>query len=435
MADGSKPPKGQVAEELIIVRRGAPEEPAGKGGAWKIAYADFVTAMMAFFLVMWLINAANEKTKAQVASYFNPVKLVDNTTYSKGIKTPGDRTANSSGQKGGDAAPNEEAVAEKAEHAPAEKPAEEKGEPAAKAEGKAAEKSEKAAELHGNSAEEAAMFEDPFKLLSQIAREAPPLGGEGRSDKTMVIKEIERVPSGQGAMTRDPFDPLAWKMVPPVGREQIKEEKSEEDQPKAKDEKKEEAKKTEPDKVDAKQESGEKPETVDKMASGQEPDTGMSAAGRVALQEAEQIRTSLSEELSSLGTKHPELQVKTTKEGVLISLTDSASFDMFDVGSAKPRPVVVKLMEKVAAAVKDFKGNIIVRGHTDGRPYRGRGYDNWRLSMARAQMAYYMLIRAGVDENSVERIEGYADKSLLNSGAPESAENRRIEILLRVSDS
>ncbi len=37
--------------------------------SWKIAFADFMTAMMCFFLVMWLINAANEQTKAAVASF------------------------------------------------------------------------------------------------------------------------------------------------------------------------------------------------------------------------------------------------------------------------------------------------------------------------------------------------------------------------------
>lgn len=42
------------------------------GGAWKVAYADFVTAMMAFFLLMWLINATTEKQRKGVADYFNP---------------------------------------------------------------------------------------------------------------------------------------------------------------------------------------------------------------------------------------------------------------------------------------------------------------------------------------------------------------------------
>ena len=40
------------------------------GGAWKIAYADFVTAMMAFFMVMWLVNSSSKSTRQSIASYF-----------------------------------------------------------------------------------------------------------------------------------------------------------------------------------------------------------------------------------------------------------------------------------------------------------------------------------------------------------------------------
>jgi chemotaxis protein MotB len=42
------------------------------GGAWKVAYADFVTAMMAFFLLMWLLNATTEDQRKGIADYFNP---------------------------------------------------------------------------------------------------------------------------------------------------------------------------------------------------------------------------------------------------------------------------------------------------------------------------------------------------------------------------
>ena len=42
------------------------------GGAWKIAYADFVTAMMAFFLLMWLLNATSEEQRRGIANYFDP---------------------------------------------------------------------------------------------------------------------------------------------------------------------------------------------------------------------------------------------------------------------------------------------------------------------------------------------------------------------------
>jgi chemotaxis protein MotB len=81
-------------QEIIIVRRGGhDEDEVHHGGVWKIAFADFMTAMMCFFLVMWLINAANEQTRAALASYFNPIKLVDRNTSRRGIddptKTPG----------------------------------------------------------------------------------------------------------------------------------------------------------------------------------------------------------------------------------------------------------------------------------------------------------------------------------------------------------
>ncbi len=55
---------------------------AGKGGAWKVAYADFVTAMMAFFLVMWLISQ-DQKIKESVARYFQApagLRLFDAST-------------------------------------------------------------------------------------------------------------------------------------------------------------------------------------------------------------------------------------------------------------------------------------------------------------------------------------------------------------------
>ena len=74
--------------EIIIVKRHNGGHDGHHGGSWKIAYADFMTAMMAFFLVMWLINAANPQTKAALASYFNPVQLTDAKPSEKGVKQP-----------------------------------------------------------------------------------------------------------------------------------------------------------------------------------------------------------------------------------------------------------------------------------------------------------------------------------------------------------
>ena len=58
---------------LIIVKRYVKGGAAHHGGAWKVAYADFVTAMMAFFLVMWLVTAVSKEQRAAIFDYFkNP---------------------------------------------------------------------------------------------------------------------------------------------------------------------------------------------------------------------------------------------------------------------------------------------------------------------------------------------------------------------------
>ena len=78
----------QTAHEIVIVRRrGGDHEEGHHGGTWKIAYADFMTAMMAFFLVMWLINSTDKKTLTQVATYFNPMRLTDKRPKAAGRPT------------------------------------------------------------------------------------------------------------------------------------------------------------------------------------------------------------------------------------------------------------------------------------------------------------------------------------------------------------
>ncbi|MDP1600118.1 flagellar motor protein MotB [Phenylobacterium sp.] len=58
---------------------------AHHGGAWKVAYADFVTAMMAFFLLMWLINTTSPEQKRGIADYFAPASISESTSGSGGI--------------------------------------------------------------------------------------------------------------------------------------------------------------------------------------------------------------------------------------------------------------------------------------------------------------------------------------------------------------
>lgn len=60
------------APVIIIKRKKVIQGGGHHGGAWKVAYADFVTAMMAFFMLMWLLNATTEQQRQGIADYFSP---------------------------------------------------------------------------------------------------------------------------------------------------------------------------------------------------------------------------------------------------------------------------------------------------------------------------------------------------------------------------
>ena len=65
---------------IIIKRKKIINNSTPHGGAWKVAYADFVTAMMAFFMLMWLLNATTEKQRKGLADYFTPTISINRTS-------------------------------------------------------------------------------------------------------------------------------------------------------------------------------------------------------------------------------------------------------------------------------------------------------------------------------------------------------------------
>ena len=363
MKDGESTDKAEI---VIVRRRGGDDGAAGKGGAWKIAYADFVTAMMAFFLVMWLINASNEETRAQVASYFNPIKLTDSSTGERSVKDM------------------KETRSEKKQDAG--------GEPPSKKDAQA----------------EAALMADPQKSLERIATASAKteLRNAGLEHEQEIAPAMKPDTSNPGV--GDPFDPKAWEAVKPVPTPAADETK-----PK-----------------DKKEEGKEKPATLPGGAAEEKPGDAAKARAemeRQATELAKDIAANLGKDASELTRA---LKVETTAKGILISLTEQENFEMFETGSAKPRAEALKLVAAVAAAVKARNGFLVIRGHTDARPYRNKYYDNWQLSTARAHFARYMLVSAGLEETRIRRIEGVADREPRNTQDPQAAENRRIDILL-----
>jgi chemotaxis protein MotB len=91
----------------IIVKKVTIIEGGHHGGAWKVAYADFVTAMMAFFLLLWLLGATEEKQRKGIADYFTPtlVKMRQESAGADGLLggsslTDADNYPNRQGQTG-----------------------------------------------------------------------------------------------------------------------------------------------------------------------------------------------------------------------------------------------------------------------------------------------------------------------------------------------
>jgi chemotaxis protein MotB len=70
---------------IIIKKKKRGGEHGHHGGAWKVAYADFVTAMMAFFLLLWLLNATTEEQRIGIANYFAPSVAPDASSGSNGV--------------------------------------------------------------------------------------------------------------------------------------------------------------------------------------------------------------------------------------------------------------------------------------------------------------------------------------------------------------
>lgn len=121
------------AAPVIIKRKKVIAGGGHHGGAWKVAYADFVTAMMAFFMLMWLLNATTEKQRKGIADYFSP------TIPLSRISGGGD------GSFGGDSVFSEDQIAQNGTGASNVKPTEEhkaKGETGIDASDSASDKAE-----------------------------------------------------------------------------------------------------------------------------------------------------------------------------------------------------------------------------------------------------------------------------------------------------
>jgi chemotaxis protein MotB len=388
--------------EIVIVKRHARHADEHHGGAWKIAFADFMTAMMALFLVLWLISSTSDKQRRAVAQYFNPVKLVDMTTLKKGFHDPketemgsGNMTDATSPDKMTTESPRrprkpvgDSIQDESAPSPPPRADSPEGGDErardgrAAKGQGKGERRAQIGRRAEPLPADLSFAYADPFATVpdeQEGAEEAGPLDVETRL-----------------------FDPSSGRPMPPADISQTERSRS-------------------PAQRVARFE-------VDKPMKVSAPiPVPHSGADVEAL--ASEIHANAASDTNPQAA--PRVEVRLTDDGVLISLTDSLDDTMFSIGSTEPHRKTIEAMQRIARSLATRPGGIVIRGHTDARPYRSGTSDNWRLSTARAHAARDVLVRGGLAENRIERVEGYADRNPRVAADPTAPENRRIEILLR----
>jgi chemotaxis protein MotB len=387
-----------AARELIIIRRGSGEDmAAAKGGAWKIAYADFVTAMMAFFLVMWLINSANEATKARVASYFNPIKMTDASPANRSLKS--DDTA---------------------------KPAKGKQKNDPETTGSTGSAGAKTSDKHNVTDKqiEDAVLANPFKALDEISTE-----GAGHPSGRTVEITTQR--------TGDPFDPQVWEALrngtfreekaSNVSEVNTGDEQSEADNAKGKLNPAQDMEKS--------TQTGITPGNGEASKTQDEKTAENRKTADQFSQEDLKTADALKAKLQSIKRSFPGLtdlgiDVRLTEEGILIVLEDGNAVTMFKVGSAVPNPAMVDFIGSIGSLLDRQGGGVIVRGHTDARRFQTGKFDNWQLSTARAHMASYMLMRGGLPEARIRKIEGHGAAALLDRQDPLAGTNRRVEIVL-----
>lgn len=479
---------------LIIKKHGGHHD-EHHGGVWKIAFADFMTAMMAFFLVMWLVSA-NDKTKAVIAKYFNPIELVDSTPAPRGLldskkedpsvdRKPDDvpdpaAIQSKEGQEGKQpksADPKQDAkeikeakeAKEKINTAGGAPPTDGTTHPLDQKKQDDADASAKHQEME--------LLHDPYAVVAEIADQksaeppkqsgppsAQPSGGSGA------------VGLGSGEAYRDPFEP---QVLPPGGNPLSSVTLPVSAPPSSTMPAPPPAALAEAGAVPppppalpspvsspapvAGTPAGAAPSMLAKPEPGAEKSMPATEAAQATPGSAQPATDAMAKpsmdadaqpghgedkplspaalkaKLAGLvqaiegatATGGPKLEVRRTGEGTLISLTDSANFSMFAIASARPSKQAVALMARIGRVLRAQKGGITIRGFTDSRPFRSDTYDNWRLSTERAHIAQVMLARGGLEDARLDRIEGYADRRPKIVKDPENAENRRIEILLR----
>jgi len=360
----------QGGKRPIIIRREEVVEGGHHGGAWKVAYADFVTAMMAFFLLMWLLNATTDEQRRGLADYFSPMNPIA-------------RGASGTGQPFGGKTPYEtgELVSDRGTMAVVPGRANEQPD--------ADDQTRETSTPHSPRASA-----DDLVSTDGMQLYDPSGMAEAKTD----LPPTTRPGSMSGAAAIDPTARISpdARVVALLGTKS------------------------------AASAAVTVRAAADEAALAAEQDR----RERVAFDQAtQQIQAAvhgdkLLEDMAS------QMSIDQTPEGLRIQLLDEDRRPMFALGASVIDPRAREFLIKMAPALIQLSEPISIAGHTDATPFAGNGKTNWELSSERANVTRRLLVEAGLPDQRIRSVTGNADRDPLLPADPKAAANRRIAIVV-----
>ena len=431
MAEPKKPEKGGDAAPAasIIIKKVQGGHGGGHGGAWKIALADMMTAMMAFFLLMWLLGATSEAQRKSIADYFKP--------------TPKSRIqmgqlAGSNGILGGRSILDPEGMPSSAFQNSLLDVASPQDTEGGKDRDKgpetdASQQSEKQGESKGGTGEgeKAGGSAEGDKSGGQNAQNQQASGQSGQGQGAAAGKGG----AGQGAQGQSGQGQAG---AGQGGNAQAGTNKGQGSQA-SNQTAGQNGSQGQNAQAQGAQGQGGTGQGGGAQGQGQGGSSGQGGSGKSDSQTFSDVQQELMIRLSedkNLAALNEQVKFVQDKDGLRIEIVDKSDFAMFSLGTNKLQPRAQALLEAVAKTVADLPNKVYVRGHTDGFGYASNDpkNNNWALSAERADSTRQLLEKMGVPSDRITRIEGVADKQPFNSSDPYDARNRRISITLQYKD-
>jgi chemotaxis protein MotB len=166
--------------------------------------------------------------------------------------------------------------------------------------------------------------------------------------------------------------------------------------------------------------------------------TDLSGAGenfKLTKNDLSQLKEQLQKHIRSiteLEKMRKNIEMTITAEGLRIELLESEKGTFFDRGSADLNASGKELLVLLAQQLGQLPNRISVEGHTDAKPYSGKGnYTNWELSADRANAARRLMQQSGLRSDQVSQVRGFADQRLRTPQDPLEPSNRRISIIVQ----